>query len=202
MKILSKENLVEAVEIISNGGVIIYPTETTYGIGCDAFNQTAVNKIYEIKARPKDKPVLVLVDSVAMARKYWQWNEYLEVLTDKYWPGALTIRALANEAGKKLAQGVVDVDDIIAIRFSAHPVARKLVELLGRPLVSTSANIYGDKEIYDGKILQQTFSNRLAKPDALVDCGVLPFNLPSTLIDVTGDELKILRQGEVVIDIN
>lgn len=201
MKILSPENLTEAVEIIKNGGVIIYPTETTYGIGCDATSQEAVDKIYQIKSRPKDKPVLVLVDSIAMAKKYWQWGDRLEKLTKKYWPGALTIRAHANEEGKKLAVGVVDADGVIAMRFSSDPIAQKIVELLGCPLVSTSANIFGDNEIYDSRILLETFTGRSVDPDAIIDCGILFFHKPSTLVDVTGDKLKILRQGEVDVDI-
>lgn len=200
MKILSPENLTEAIEILKNGGVIIYPTETTYGIGCDANNQAAVDKIYQIKSRPQRKPFLTLVDSVAMAKKYWQWNDRLERLTKKYWPGALTIRAYANEEGKKLATGVVDIDGVIAMRFTSDPIAQKLTGALGCPLVSTSANIFGDSEIYDSRILVQTFVGRPVEPDAIVDCGILFFHKPSTLIDVTGEELKILRQGEIKIE--
>lgn len=201
MEIVKIENLDHVIAILQKGGVVIYPTETTYGIGCDATNQEAVDRIYKIKNRPTDKPVLALVDSVETAKKYWQWNDYLGKLTQKYWPGPLTIRANASVDGLNLAKGVVDKDGVIALRFSSHAIAQKLASFLGRPLVSTSANIFGDKEIYDSRVLLETFGDKEFQPDAIIDVGVIPFHPPSTLIDVTGSELKILRQGEIEVSL-
>ncbi|MDO8509828.1 MAG: L-threonylcarbamoyladenylate synthase [bacterium] len=201
MRIMKECNLSQVMIDLLDGQIIIYPTETTYGIGCDAYNQTAVDKIFAIKERLKNKPLLVLVDSVEKAKKYLVWNKNLEALANKYWPGPLTVIANANDEGKKLAQGVVSMEGKIAIRVTAHPTAKKLVEALGRPLVSTSANIGGDQEIYDPKILVETFSQHEPAPDLLVDFGVLPFCSPTTIVDVTGKEIKIIRQGELVIDL-
>jgi len=201
MEILSAGNLDRVIAILKEGGVIIYPTETTYGIGCDAANQEAVDRIYKIKKRPLDKPVLALVDSTIMARKYWQWNERLEKLTQKYWPGPLTIRARANDNGLNLARGVVDQDGVVALRFSDHEIAQKITSLFGRPLVSTSANIFGDKEVYDSKILMDIFHDQEFQPNAIIDVGTIPFHPPSTLVDAAGLELKILRQGELKISL-
>lgn len=198
---MSECNLSQVMADLLNGQVIIYPTETTYGIGCDAYNQTSVDKIFAIKERPKNKPLLVLVDSVENAKKYLVWNGNLNNLAKKYWPGPLTIIAHANEEGKKLANGVVSVEGKIAFRVTAHSLAKKLAQTLGKPLVSTSANIGGDKEIYDPKILVETFSHHEPAPDLLMDFAVLPFCPPTTIVDVTGETVKIIRQGDLVISI-
>ena len=91
MKILSECNLSEVVVEILNGETIVFPTETTYGLGCDATNQKSVDKIFKIKGRKSDKPLLVVVPTVEMAKKYLKWNDTLDKLAKKYWPGALTI---------------------------------------------------------------------------------------------------------------
>jgi len=197
MRIVIRENLIDIVKSLRLGKVIIYPTETTYGIGCDAYNQKAVDAIYNIKNRPKDKPVLALVGTVAEAKRYLVWNSMLEDIANKYWPGPLTVRAHSTDEGKKMAKGVIMPNGVIAIRVTTNKAASFLATLLGRPLVSTSANIYGDKEIYDSKILIDLFAEREHQPDILLDYGVLPFHPPSTIVDVTGDSLKIIRQGEV-----
>lgn len=194
-------NISQLIADLLSGQVIVYPTETTYGIGCDAYNQTAVDKIFAIKERPKNKPLLVLVDSIKNAKKYLVWNEKLEQLAKKYWPGPLTIIADASQEGKKLASGVVSTEGKIAIRVTAHLIAKKLVEALGKPLVSTSANIGGDKEIYDPQILREIFSHHEPAPNLLLDFGVLPFCPPTTIVDVTGEKTKIIRQGGLIIDL-
>ncbi len=201
MKIMNECNLSQVMADLSSGQILIYPTETTYGIGCDAYNQTAVDKIFAIKERPKNKPLLVLVDSVESAKKYLIWNKNLEILASKYWPGALTIIGDASEEGLKLAKGVVSENNQIAIRVTAHALAKKLAMTLGKPLVSTSANIGGDKEIYDPKILQVTFGQHDPAPDLLLNFGVLPYCQPSTIVDVTKSEIKIIRQGALTITI-
>ena len=91
MRVISKENLLEAVEFLKKGKTMVFPTETSYGLGCDATNQEAVDKIFKIKGRKNDKPLLVVVPNVEMAKKYLVWNDLLEDLSKKYWPGPLTV---------------------------------------------------------------------------------------------------------------
>ena len=88
MKIINRENISEAVGQIVEGKVIVFPSETSYGLSCDATNQEAVDKIFKIKGRPSDKPLLIVVPSVEMAKKYLEWNEQIDELAKKYWPGA------------------------------------------------------------------------------------------------------------------
>lgn len=91
MRIINQENLSEAVAALQAGQTVVFPTETSYGLGCDAANQEAVDKIFKIKGRKSDKPLLVVVPNVEMAKKYLVWNETLDKLANKYWPGALTV---------------------------------------------------------------------------------------------------------------
>ena len=91
MIILTEQNLFEAVEYLKAGKTIVFPTETSYGLGCDAANQEAVNKIFKIKGRKSDKPLLVVVPTIEMAKKYLVWNNLLEDLASRYWPGPLTL---------------------------------------------------------------------------------------------------------------
>ncbi len=221
MKIITTKQLSTAVEYLKEGKVIVFPTETSYGLGCDATDQNAVNKIFEIKGRKSDKPLLVVVPTIEMAKKYLLWNDLLEDLASKYWPGALTIvgeylslrGATSDEAipldgsanngiatsadanrlprNDSLAAGVVAANNTIAVRVTNHPIAKFLSEKLDRPVVATSANLADAGDIYDSKKIN-------VKPDILIDGGILPQNPPTTIVSVI-DNLKILRQGQLQI---
>ena len=199
MKILKECNLSEVVVELLAGKTIIFPTETSYGLGCDASNQQAVDTIFKIKARVGDKPLLVVVPTVEMAKKYLLWNTNIEKLAKKYWPGALTIvgNCIPNSG---LANGVVSNQGTVAVRVTANPVIKFLSESLGKPLVATSGNVSGAGDIYNSADAETMFAGRDVQPDIILDFGQLPKNLPTTLVDATGNELKILRQGEVKIN--
>jgi len=199
MEILKTENLDRVIEILKNGGVIAYPTETTYGLGCDATNQEAVNKISKIKGRIQGKPFLVVMPTIAMAKEYLEWNELLEKISKKYWPGAVTVVGRASENFS--VDGVVSQAQTLAVRVTGYPWLQKLFVNFDKPLVATSANLAGTGEVYDFVELKNIFNDCEFKPDAIVDAGALPQNLPSTLVDVVDAELKILRQGEIRVSI-
>lgn len=346
VKIFDVGEVVDAIQFLEQGKILVFPTETSYGLGCDATDQSAVDKIFKIKGRASDKPLLVVVPDVAMAKKYLAWNNLLEDLTKKYWPGALTIvgeyratspfkgrvgvgsringfvrnvalrqnlrknqtkaevilwRGLSDkklgglkfrhqhgvgpyvadfyqsdskiiievdgdihfsdeknvlkdnkrkeyleqngyqilrynnvdifnnlsgvlddiyylcdkrlrdpllisplkggESHGDLANGVVAKDGTVAVRVTANPFLKSLTEKFGRPIVATSANLSGAGEIYNGSEAIKIFENLKNKPDAIVDAGVLSKNLPSTIVSVVGNELKILRQGGIKIKI-
>lgn len=185
---------------IRNGKTIVYPTETCYGLGCDATNQEAVDKIFAIKKRQRDKTVLVIMSDVAMAERYVIWNKKLQELADKYWPGPLTLVAKV-EAGTKLAEsGVIAEDDTIAFRVSPHPLVQRIMKEIDKPLVSTSANISSMKSPYSIKEVKDMFKNSQNQPDILIDGGELPPESPSTIIKITNGEQKIIRQGELIIE--
>ncbi|MFA5062316.1 MAG: L-threonylcarbamoyladenylate synthase [Patescibacteria group bacterium] len=202
MKILSKENLAEVAAELTNGQTIVFPTETSYGLGCDATNQKAVDKIFAIKKRPQTKSLLVVVPTIEMAKKYLEWNDLLEQLASKYWPGPLTIVGeYKNDqpTGYQLANGVVSTEKTLALRVTSHPVPKFLSEKISKPLVATSANISETESTYSAQEIIKNFSNQAFQPDIILDYGELPKNKPSTIVSVVGNELKILRQGNVQI---
>ena len=196
---MSQCNLALLIFEILNGKILVFPTETSYGLGCDATNQSSVNKIFEIKGRPDNKPLLIVVDSVESAKKYLLWNKTLENLSQKYWPGPLTI--VGEYIGSNLAKGVVGADNTVAVRVSAFPFIKSTTQKIQRPLVATSANLAGEESLFDPQKIAEVFSDKKNQPDIILNYGVLPKSMPSTLVSVIGDEIKILRQGSVEIKI-
>lgn len=186
----------EMADLLSAGQTIIYPTETSYGLGCDATNQEAVDKIFKIKERDPQKPLLVIVSSLDQIRPYIIWDERLEKIQQKYWPGPLTVLCPAQPQ-TNLASGVVSQDHWLAFRISSHPVARALVEVLGKPVVSTSANKAGEKALYSPLAIIETFSHSLAKPDLVINSGDLPETPASTIVKLTTTGFEIIRQGQI-----
>lgn len=188
----------EIADQLKKGKTIVYPTETCYGLGCDASNQAAVDKIFEIKKRDKHKPLLVIAHDPAVMMKYVEWNPILDDLAEKYWPGPLTIVARAKE-NSGLARGVVADDNTIAFRITAHSLATELCEALDKPLVSTSANIASMDNPYDIEHVVDMFKNNETQPDVLIDAGVLPYQTPSTIIKIRNGEVEVIRQGQIII---
>ncbi len=205
---MERVNQTEAIKYLKSGKTVIFPTETCYGLGCDATNQSAVDRIFQIKGRRQDKPLLIVVPNVEMAKEYLEWTLLLEELAIKHWPGALTIVGkyppsapplIRGGNGGVLANGVVAQDSTVAVRVTANQLLKNLSEQLGRPVVATSANISDAGEIYDSKELIKMYENREFQPDAIIDAGILPKNPPSTIISIVGGELKVLRQGAVIV---
>lgn len=180
------------------GETIVYPTETCYGLGADATNQEAVDAVFRVKQRQKSKSVLVLMADIAMAETYVYWNDRAEALAEQHWPGPLTLVLEARDP-KAFATGVVGSDGTIALRVTAHPFAQALVEGLGRPLVSTSANIASLESPYDVDAIVQMYRDAPDQPDMLIDSGDLPHQAPSTIVAVTNGELHVIRQGDIVV---
>ena len=214
MRIVKEINR-EIIETLKAGGVIVYPTETCYGIGGDATNPEVVEKIYKIKQRREEKPFLVVVPDVEMAMEYLEWNDKIDEIASKYWPGAVTIVGKMQNAkckmqngdnilqseiyNFKLADGVVAPDGTIALRVTAHPIASALARGLGGPLISTSANISGQEPTYSSNAVLKMFENQPDQPDILIDAGELPKNPPTTIVRVVGGEVEVLRQGKLEI---
>ena len=181
--------LKEAVKTMKNGGLVIYPTETCYGIGADATNIKSIEKIYEIKNRDTSKPIPILVSSLDMIRKYGVITKKIEFLVKKFMPGPLSI---VTKRGRPISDAN---HEGISFRISSHPVAFTLVKLLKRPITTTSANISGQSSIYDIETIIGMFKNKV---DMILDCGDLPRNEPSTCIDTMNrDNVKIIREGPI-----
>ncbi len=200
MKIMTECNLAQIVSEILNGKVLVFPTETSYGLGCDAINQESVDKIFKIKGRTDDKPLLIVVDSIESAKKYLRWNEMLEKLAQKYWPGSLTI--VGEYIGGNLAKGVVSKDNTTAVRVSDFSFLKSITQKIQKPLVATSANLAGESSLFDPREIVKVFSEKENQPDLILNYGVLPKSEPTTLVSIVGDKIKILRRGTLNINTN
>lgn len=184
-----------AAETIKNGGLVIYPTETVYGIAADATNQKAVDKLTKYKNRPFGKPYSVAVTDKFMAEKYVFLNKTAKSLYKKFLPGPLTV---VSKGRHKLANGIESEEGTLGIRIPKHPLVAEIVKKVGRPITSTSANASYKKRPYQiNDILENITSKQKALIDLIIDAGKLPSNEPSTVIDTTLDDPIVLRQGEI-----
>jgi len=195
--ILDKKNANEVARFLQAGKVIAYPTETVYGLGCDAFNGLANKKIFKIKGRASDKALPVLVSSVSMLKKYFKINNLAKQLINKYWPGPLTLVLDFNENGKKKFQSINKKNYSGAVRISSSAIATKIIKKLGSPLVSTSANPSGEPAALDTQTISRYFKNKKNKPDIIIEGGNLKESKGSTIVDARNGEIKILRQGDL-----
>jgi L-threonylcarbamoyladenylate synthase len=194
MKKIPSENINDLAQFLRAGQTMVFPTETSYGLGGDATQQEVVDKIFNIKGRMPSKSLLVIVSSVAEAKKYLVWNNLLDELVIKYWPGPLTIVGLCR-LDVDLAKGVVSEKNTLAIRVSANPFLQQITSQIDFPLIATSANLAGEPDIYDSEKIEECFQTKNIQPDILVDAGIFPINLPTTIVDISSGELKIIRQG-------
>lgn len=200
MYLIPQENLNTdtIVSALKAGKTIVYPTETCYGLGCDATNTEAVEKIFAIKQRQEGKSVLVIVSDIEMVKRYVLWTPKLQELADKFWPGPLTVVAdLIN--GHELAPGVIR-DGSIAFRVTDHPLVQELCKKLDGPIVSTSANISAQESPYDIESVLTMFEGKTCQPDIIIDGGELPHRSPSTIVKITGEYVEVLRQGELIVE--
>ncbi len=183
------------IDILRRGGLVIYPTETLYGIGVDTTNPEAVKKLTEYKNRPFGKPYSIAVTDKKMAEEYVELNETAKNLYDKFLPGPLTI---ISKGKHKVAPGVESEDGTLGIRIPAYPKVLELVKKFGKPVTSTSANASYKKRPYKvADILENISDKQKALIDLIIDVGELPKNDPSTVVDTTLDDPVTLRQGEI-----
>lgn len=194
--ISDSDALERASAVVRDSGVVVYPTETCYGMGGDALNQEVADRIFMIKGRPHHKTLPIILGDVDMARQFVEWNDRLTQFANTYWPGSVTVVATARpDTG--LARGVIGYDGTIAFRVSGHPFARMLAHTYGSPIIATSANISAQPNIYNPDYIADVFADQEDQPDMIIDAGILQSE-PST-IDSDG-VMKILRQGSVRID--
>lgn len=188
-----KEVIAKAVSILEQGGLVIYPTETCYGVAAAATNKDAVNKLLQYKRRPEGKAVSVAVKDKEMAEHYVIINETAGDIYDKFLPGPVTV---VSRSKHKLEQRLEAEDGTLGIRIPDHELALAIIEELGYPITATSANSSGKKTPYN---IDDVLDNLTLKQknilDLIIDAGELPHNPPSTVIDTTKEALKVLRKG-------
>jgi len=182
----------EAVRIIHNGGVVAFPTRCLYGLGVNALSAQAADKIFKIKQRPYDKPLLILINR---REDLTEWVKYIpplaEHLMNSFWPGRVTIVFEAKTAlPAKLTAGTGK----IGIRLPGYKVAAALVDALGGPITGTSANLSGEAGY---TCCSEFHSSIVDKLDLILDAGPLKGGRGSTVVDATTGTPLILRVGEV-----
>lgn len=194
MKILkedTKENIEKLATAILDGQVIVIPTETVYALSCNAYNEASCKKIYEIKKRPTDKHLIVLVSSYEMLNKIIEPPTILEQkIMNKFWPGPLTI-IFNKKKNSSIAKFIAE--EQIAIRMTSHDLVRKIIEKANVPIVAPSANI-SQKET-GTKIA--TIKKDLKDVDYVFDDGDISSSVTSTIIKVEEDKIKVLREGKI-----
>ncbi len=189
--------LVEAISLLKNGGVVVVPTETAYGLAADATNPEAVERVQKIKGREAWKTPPLIVDSVEMAEQYLEITPKLRKLVETHWPGPLTIIGQAKES--KLSKQVIREDGTIAVRVSSNDVVRQISTILSVPIVATSANMSGQGECYSVEDVREQFKDQQDQPDYYLDAGLLEQKPPSTIIKEQDGEVVVVRQGSVRI---
>jgi L-threonylcarbamoyladenylate synthase len=182
----------EAALVIKKGGVISFPTRYLYGLGADAFNADAVDRVFEIKRRPHDKPLLVLIDKDYDLNRLVQYVPCPATrIMERFWPGAITIVFKAKDI---LPINLTAGTEKIGVRMPEHPVALALTTAVQGPITATSANITGDWGCSRVSDMDPLITDKL---DLIIDVGALKGGIGSTVVDVSSGSPKILRQGAV-----
>lgn len=199
MKIVkvSSKNLSEAVKIIQKGGIVIFPTDTVYGLIADAKNKTAVKKIFKIKERSFKKPLPVFIKDLKAAKGLAKINKNQEKILKKFWPGKITVILKARST--KFPKGIISKDKKIGLRIPDYKSLRLLLRKINYPLAETSANISGKKASTKIKEVLKQFKKGRCQPDLVLDAGNLKTSLSSTVVDLI--DFKILRKGELSKDL-
>ncbi len=194
MKIIkiSKTAPIKAIKVINAGGVIVCPTDTVYGLICDASNKKAVEKIFKIKKRPKTKPLGVFVKDIKQAKKIAIIDERAERFLKKNTPGKITV-ILKKRSDYDLAD-LVGNKDTVGIRIVKNKFINELLKKFNKPLAQTSANISGQPATTKIEKVLEQLKNQKIKPDLVIDAGNLPQNRPSKIVDLTTQKMITLNR--------
>jgi L-threonylcarbamoyladenylate synthase len=190
-----KEVLAKALMVLKSGGLVIYPTETCYGVGADATNQKAIDTLFAYKTKRKDKPFSIAVSDKKMAARYVHINKTAKNIYDNFLPGPITI---VSKGKHKVADGVESSMGTQGIRVPDYPLVRDLVAAYKKPITATSANASYKKVPYTiADVLNNTSKKQQALIGLIIDAGRLPKRKPSTIVDTTLDNVYILREGSL-----
>jgi len=190
------KNIEKAIKFFKDGGIVIFPTDTTIGIGCRIDSEKSIKRLFKIRKRPENKSLLVLVSSVEMAERYLLPipKKIKDKLIRRYWPGKLTIILKCDS--KKVLFPVRDKRNTLGVRFPNSPILLKLIEEVGVPIVAPSANFSGEKTPFEFEDLN---SDLVKKVDFILDEEIGSGRDISTVIDCTVEPWKIIRQGATKI---
>ena len=194
--------ILTAAQALKSGKLVAFPTETVYGLGADAQNETAVARIYETKGRPADHPLIVHIASKAQLTDWAKTvPEYAKALADAYWPGPMTLILERSELAQDFVTGA---QDSVGLRVPNHPVALELLteftKLGGKGVAAPSANRFGKVSPTTAKAVSDELGEFLKPEDLVLDGGSSEVGIESTIIDCRGAAPKILRPGWVTVE--
>ena len=194
-KEIKEKELEEVKKVLKEGGIIAFPTDTVYGLACDCFNKKSIEKLYQIKERPSYKPINVLTNSVEKIYKVTEKINKKELeLIGKYMPGDLTLILNKNEKVPSILTAGIDT---IGVRIPDNKIALAILKNFKNPLAVTSANKSGKTSGLEVADFIDVFNNQI---DIIIDGGKTKVGVSSTIVRVKEDKLKILRQGNLVIE--
>lgn len=190
---LKNNNINQAIEILKSGGIGIFPTDTVYGIGCDFSNTVSLNNLYKAKVRDYSKPINILVSRKDMIYKYVKNVSSIEkTLINKFWPGPLTIIFNKTDLVPDLLTSGLNT---VGIRMPNNKVCLDLIDIFGKPLATSSANISNEEPTnYINENLIKKFKNKV---DFILDSGKIDSGISSTIIKVENNKINILREGPI-----
>jgi L-threonylcarbamoyladenylate synthase len=189
----NKASLSQAAEIVAAGGVIAYRTDTFYGLGADPFNRAAVSKIRDLKRREQSEPILLLLSDLAEVDRFVEQSGKFKTIALRHWPAPLTLIGSSRpEVPTELTAGT----NSLGVRLPDDEGVRELVRICGGALTATSANISGQPPARTAIEVEKYFP---AGVDLIIDGGEVTATLPSTVLDVRGAEVKVVREGAVTL---
>lgn len=181
-------HIARAVEVLRDDGVVVYPTDTVYGLGCDITSKHGVERIVRIKGRDPKKPMSFVCADLTHIARYARVSNFAYRILKRFLPGAYTF---VLEASREVPKLLLTKQKTVGIRIPDHPVALALVRELDHPVLSTSANRGGEDPLNEPAEIQRTLGKEV---DVILDCGILP-QVPSTVVSLVGDEIQVLREG-------
>lgn len=187
------EELENVIKVIVDGGVVIFPTDTVYGVAANSLDETAIKKLFDLKERNDNKPICVLTSSVDKIKKIAYVRDEEQKIIDKYMPGALTIILDKKEiVSDVLTSGLKTV----GVRIPNNEIALRILDKLEYPLATTSANISGMEAAVKKEDLIKEFDGKV---DIIIDGGITDLKVSSTIVKIKNNEIEVLRQGTIKI---
>lgn len=190
---INEDELENVIKVIEDGGVVIFPTDTVYGISANSLDEEAIKKLFDLKERNDNKPICVLTSSVDKIKKIAYVRDEEQKIIDQYMPGALTI---ILDKKDNVSDVLTSNLKTVGVRIPNNEIALRILEKLEYPLATTSANISGKEAAVKKEDLITEFDGRV---DIIIDGGITDLKVSSTIVKLDNNEIKILRQGTIKI---
>lgn len=190
---LPQSKIEEIASAIGNGKMVVYPTDTLYGLGANIFDESAVKKVYMVKGRPFDMPLSVAVANTEMLEEIAVLDERARILVEAFLPGPLTLLVTKKAVVPDI---LISASVEVGIRIPDHPFALKLTEEAG-PITSTSANIHSNPDPVSVKNAVEDLGEAV---EYYIDCGDAEIGLPSTIVQLSDDDIEIIRKGAIPVE--